>query len=245
MRKEVLILAQPIFLKIGGSLLSSGDSLHRIGDTVAALAESFPLVIVPGGGAFADLVRFYGEKIPLREETCHFMALLAMDQYAYILQEMIPHSHILNLNFALRSTFPSPITSPSPFKTTEDPAFSPEPAELFPIGSVHILHTSDYLHNVPASVLPRSWEVTSDTIAAYLAGCCQTQLLVLLKAKDPSPEAVPPDVDPCFRKMIPAALPIWLLNGHHPERLNQLLVTGQTQGVPLGPSWKGYHHAVY
>ena len=203
------MLATHIILKIGGSLLQSINTLRQLGEVISILSQSYPILVLPGGGPFADVVRSYGEKIPLSEETCHFMALLGMEQYAFLLQELIPNSRIVNLQAS---------------QNINDA-----------VGQVLILRTLDYMQSVPSSDLSRSWEVTSDSIAAYLSQQFQAKLLVLLKSKDISPEIGPPEVDPFFRQTVPEDLPVWLVNGNYPERLKELLESGQTLGAHLGP----------
>jgi len=208
-------MPRPIILKIGGSLLKQGNKelLRRIGQIIEQFAAVQPILIVPGGGPFADLVRHYGRQFALGEETCHFMALAAMDQYAYLLQAFVPGSRIAELTKA---------ECPTPLGPTNPPA-------------PQILLCSPFLRQVPKNELPRSWDVTSDSIAAYLAEKLASSLLVVLKSTDINPELAPPDVDEHFRKLLPLAMPVWFINGRYPEKLEQLLATGSTRGVWLPP----------
>ena len=48
------------------------------------------LLVVPGGGPFADAVRAFDQREGLSADAAHWMAILAMDQYAYVLVERIP-----------------------------------------------------------------------------------------------------------------------------------------------------------
>ena len=43
----------------------------------------------PGGGPFADAVRAFEGRISLSPTASHWMAILAMDQYAYVLADRI------------------------------------------------------------------------------------------------------------------------------------------------------------
>jgi aspartokinase-like uncharacterized kinase len=117
-----------IVLKIGGSLFDSGRELLK----QVAKGER-DVLVVPGGGAFADKVRdVYGTRT-LSDDAAHWMALLAMDQYGYFLSDGtgIPLADTINgkgTRIAL---------------------------------AYEILRKDD--------ALPHSWDVTSDTIAAWMA----------------------------------------------------------------------------
>ena len=67
---------RPLVVKIGGSLIT------RSGDIVRLLKQSGrPLLVVPGGGPFARLVR----SMNLPDDPAHWMAILAMDQFGWFL----------------------------------------------------------------------------------------------------------------------------------------------------------------
>lgn len=69
----------PVVLKLGGSLAESG----RLRTLLALVARARrPVVVVPGGGAFADAVRETQYALGFSDETAHDMALLAMHQMA-------------------------------------------------------------------------------------------------------------------------------------------------------------------
>ena len=93
--------------------------------------------------------------------------------------------------------------------------------------------------------LPHGWHVTSDSIAAWVAGQLGARRLVLLKAIDGVPDGrgdVLPDVDrgslaPAgivdehFAQALCRSLDCWIVNGRHPERLAELLRDGLTRGT--------------
>ena len=69
----------PVVLKLGGSLAESG----RLRALLALVGRARrPVVVVPGGGAFADAVRETQAALGFSDETAHDMALLAMHQMA-------------------------------------------------------------------------------------------------------------------------------------------------------------------
>jgi aspartokinase-like uncharacterized kinase len=72
-------------LKIGGSLLDCARPLMRV---LLALDEmGYSFLVVPGGGPMADLVREIYSRGDLSQEAAHWMAILAMEQYAYLLAD--------------------------------------------------------------------------------------------------------------------------------------------------------------
>ena len=78
-------------LKVGGSL-SRGDRLHGLCQEIGRVGLRYRLLVVPGGGEFADLVRNHYSRYSLGETTAHRMALLAMDQYGCLLGDLVPGS---------------------------------------------------------------------------------------------------------------------------------------------------------
>ena len=47
--------------------------------------EGYSFLVVPGGGPMADLVREIYSRWDLSDEAAHWMAVLAMEQYAHFL----------------------------------------------------------------------------------------------------------------------------------------------------------------
>ena len=81
------------------------------------------------------------------------MALLAMDQYGHVLVDRIPQAVLVEAPGSL--------------------------LDCLNAGSVAVLAPSRWLRS--ADVLPRSWEVTSDSIAAFVAGAMDAARLILVK----------------------------------------------------------------
>lgn len=65
-------------VKVGGSLFDSPRLLDWLRELALGLE---PIVIVPGGGPFADQVRAAQQRWPIPDPSAHQMALLAMDQF--------------------------------------------------------------------------------------------------------------------------------------------------------------------
>ncbi len=136
-------------VKLGGSHASG----PHIKDWLAAIAaEARKIVIVPGGGPFADAVRLAQPSMGFDDGAAHAMALMAMAQFGRALE---------SLNPALRMTA-SRSAILRAFKDGNVPIWSPEAM-------------------AQAARLPETWELTSDSLAAWLAGALGADDLVLVK----------------------------------------------------------------
>ena len=166
----------PVVVKIGGGLLGVPGALGQVCAAVATLGRREPLVIVPGGGALADAVRELDRKIGLSADAAHWMAILAMDQYAHLLAERIEDSRLV-----------------------EEPGAIPG---VLAGGEVAVLAPSRWLR--AADALPHSWEATSDSVAAFVAGALDAARLVLVKPA----EVGDAGVDGCFAMVVPAGLEV-------------------------------------
>jgi aspartokinase-like uncharacterized kinase len=210
-------------IKIGGSL-SRSAGLKALCQEVARLGPHHQLLIVPGGGEFADQVRKSYKRYSLSDTTAHYMALLAMDQYGYILNEMIDGSSLVE--------------------------------DVQSIGKV--IETGRAAVLLPSSMamrtytLPHSWQVTSDSIAAWMTWEAKCPRLVLLKDVDGLLDlnkkliekmtvnelaGTTGGVDEYLARFLASAqLEVWIINGRHPKRLSELLNTNHTLGTRIEPS---------
>lgn len=148
---------RPIVVKLGGSLAGSAD----LSTWLAALdGAKLPLVLVPGGGGFADCVRKMQSLMHYDDATAHHMALLAMQQYGLALAALWPRLNSVATPSAIRRAL----------RLGQVPCWSPAGMAL-------------------AAPLPRAWDVTSDTLAAWLAGALHADSLLLIKSVDTPPAA--------------------------------------------------------
>ena len=74
-----------IVVKVGGGLLASPGHLDAVLAELADAASTRRLLVIPGGGPFADAVREVDRRLTLSDDAAHWMAVLAMDQYAHLL----------------------------------------------------------------------------------------------------------------------------------------------------------------
>ena len=142
----------PVVLKIGGSLAET-DALAPLMLGLSAKRPA-PLLVVPGGGTFADTVRDAQMRHRLSDAASHHMALLAMHQYGVMLAD-------LAAGFALAET-----------RAQFEAAWR---AELVPIWlpAAMVLAAGD---------LPPSWAISSDSLAAWVAGRIGASRLLVVKS---------------------------------------------------------------
>jgi dihydroneopterin aldolase len=150
--------------------------MHGRGPTVIKLGGSFAFsadlrdwiaaitrctgraVIVPGGGPFADAVRAAQAQMGFDDRAAHRMALLAMEQYGCAIKS---RHEALSLADSLDSIGRG-------LAAGQVPVWLPTPMAL------------------GAADIPQSWDVTSDSLAAWLAGKIGAERLVLVKQTEPA-----------------------------------------------------------
>lgn len=142
-----------LIIKLGGSLLGSSELLHWL--SLVAKYGDGKVVIVPGGGLFANAVREAQQISNTSDEVAHHLALLAMDQFGLLLA---------GLNSDL-------VTASSELEIAER-------------GWQHrgiIWLPSEMVLTDPS--IPQNWEVTSDSLSAWLANKLGAEQLILVKSK--------------------------------------------------------------
>jgi len=203
-------------VKVGGGVgRGAGDAaLRAVCSTLGELGGRHPLLVVPGGGAFADAVREADRRFGLRAESAHRMAILGMEQFGWLLSDLIPR--------AVRCT-----------DLAQE--VSGRAAVLLPAG-------------LPLDELPASWDVTSDSIAAWVADRVGAGRLVLVKAVDglhglarmsvAELAALGAEgVDEYLPTLLTnARFETWVIGGRDPARMVELLDEGTTVGTRIGPA---------
>ncbi|MEM3511103.1 MAG: hypothetical protein QXW47_09025 [Candidatus Jordarchaeales archaeon] len=208
-------------VKVGGSLARSKRNLKRLCSKLSSLGKRYPLLLVPGGGPFADEVRKEYRKFKLSEDVAHWMALMAMNQFGLMLAELTGIEASEAIGGGKTIVF-------LPFRLI----FEDDP-------------------------LPHSWDITSDSVAAYIAWKAKVSMVILLKdvdgvfSNDPKRHAdakllenvkafdlaslgVSTSVDPFFPKLVGNyGIEAWVINGKYPERLEKLLSEGRTMGTRI------------
>jgi 5-(aminomethyl)-3-furanmethanol phosphate kinase len=143
---------RPLVVKLGGSLAGSRDLTAWL---EALDLFSGPLILVPGGGAFADTVRAMQARMGFDDEVAHHMALLAMEQYGLALSSLWPRL----------SRVATPAEMRRSVRMNQAAYWAPAQMAL-------------------GAALSKSWEVTSDTLSAWLATQLGAKKLLLIKSAD-------------------------------------------------------------
>ena len=89
---------RPLVVKVGGGLLRDEglEGLRRACAEVNELATKRPVLVVPGGGPFADAVRAVDAQVGLTDGVAHVLALRAMDQLGAMLAPLLPAAEPLS-----------------------------------------------------------------------------------------------------------------------------------------------------
>lgn len=209
-------------IKVGGSLAEKPHVLKTLCNRLRELSKKHSIIVVPGGGKFADVIREFDQKYTLSLDAAHRMAILGMDQFGMLLSQVIPNScatYSLRDAKRLSEGRAVPIILPSQMMFQEGP-------------------------------LEPSWDVTSDSIAAYVASQLNAHKLILATdvdgiyksnpKKHPNTNLIPKlsaselltfaqrtSVDKFLPKLLQKArIDCYVVNGAYPERVDAIL-TGQ------------------
>jgi 5-(aminomethyl)-3-furanmethanol phosphate kinase len=140
-------------VKVGGGLLSRAGAFELVTGALAAFGKGRLLLVVPGGGPFAQAVRELVRRVKVGEDAAHWMAVLGMDQYAHALTERTAGAVLVEQ--------------------------LPEIYAALDAGRVPVLAPYRWLR--AADPLPHSWSATSDSVAAWIAGAVGAKRMVLIK----------------------------------------------------------------
>lgn len=145
-------------VKLGGSL-SNDERLANWLDMLLDCGKG-RIVIVPGGGPYADAVRAQQQRWKFSDEVAHRMALIAMDQFAFQLN---------GINSQLVLT----------------------PTQAAIVGALANNQLALWLPSAmvsSAEQIAATWDITSDSLSAWLARLLEAERLVLVKSC-----AIPPN----------------------------------------------------
>jgi aspartokinase-like uncharacterized kinase len=152
-------------VKVGGSLLDWPELPATLGQWLAA-QSSAGNVLIAGGGALADVIRRTDATHGLGGQIAHELCVELLGVTARLLEALLAGR--------------APRTSFSDLQ--EQRAANRLPA-------CSVLDARDFLVEVestaPLTSLPHTWDVTSDSIAAWVACALAADELVLLKSGEP------------------------------------------------------------
>ena len=141
-------------IKIGGSLYDSSYLVEWL--NVIDQYSSAKIVIIPGGGPFADQVRLTDEKYQLNPIHSHNMAVMGMQQYGFLLASLCPMMILAKTINEIHAAWKnSKVAIWEPYKMIS------EECEL-----------------------EKTWDVTSDSLAVWLANKLSLKNLLLVKSSE-------------------------------------------------------------
>lgn len=184
-----------IVIKVGGGMLADIAAVDAVLSSIADAGREPRVLLVPGGGPFADTVREVDRRVHLADDAAHWMAVLAMDQYAHLIASRLPGAAIVSHRNEIERAWQDarlPVLAPSLWLRADDP-------------------------------LPHTWDVTSDSIAAWVAGEVGASRLVLVK---PPGSRGPDVVDAYFARALPPGMPVTVTSADQIETLRAMLTGG-------------------
>lgn len=181
-------------IKLGGSLIGSSDLSLWLA-AIARVSRSCRIIVVPGGGAFADVVRSAQNELGVDDSVAHEMALLGMRQFGLAIAALC---RPLGGSVTMRCLPDMQADNAATGLCLWDPC-------------------DMYLRE---SSLPRDWRVTSDSLSLWICGEFENSHLLLVKSTTPEGSSADPqssagnkfvdDYFPVLRTQI--TTPVWWLD---------------------------------
>lgn len=151
-----------VVLKIGGSILGQSGLVEKLRFILNQRADSTRLLIA-GGGKTADLVRDWDQTHELGDELAHRLAIAAMDFNAQLLAGLLPEARLSEGGAVEAAESEIVLLRTGPFLVRHEARAEAD-------------------GEIPIALLPASWNVTSDSIAAWIAIVLNADELVLVKS---------------------------------------------------------------
>lgn len=146
-----------VIFKIGGKILENHENINT---TIAQLSQLYKekiikkIILIPGGGSYANFIRNLHDKLEFDEELAHWMAILSMNYNGKELNEKFPEIIAID-NISKLKKLNKTFSIFLPFK---------------------------YLKK--NNQLPHNWDVTSDSIVLFLAKELELNKCFLIKDVD-------------------------------------------------------------
>ena len=200
---------KPVVVKLGGSLAETG----RLKSILCLVSQAErPVVIVPGGGAYADAVRDSQRALGFSDGAAHDMAILAMNQMGLAMISLDERLMAAETLMAMRQA---------------------QRKGRIAVWLPAKLCSSD-------RTIPRDWSITSDGLAARLAERLGGAHVVLVKSCTVAPSATAQAlgragvVDTAFAGIVARAGLSWQIVGPGEES-----VLAELLGIPGNGPKKG------
>jgi len=209
-------------VKVGGGLArdAGDDALRALCAAIGEAGARHPLLVVPGGGEFADAVRAYDRRVGLEARSAHWMAILAMDQFGWALSELIPGA-VRRVDLAPAPAGVVPVLLPFALLAERDPL--PESwavtADSIAAWVAGVVGAGRLVLVKAVAGLHAAWPPDGAPIARMTTGELEARGLGGVDAH------------------LPVALreagvdETWLIDGREPHRLAELLDAGRTTGT--------------
>lgn len=194
----------PLVVKVGGSLAETG----RLGAVLAMIgAARIPVVIVPGGGPFADTVRSLQNEMHFDDVVAHRLAMLAMEQMAECI-----------------------VSQQSGMRVARS---LDEISDAVMDGQIPVWAPLQMIGDDPS--IAESWSATSDSLSARLAELLETDLILLKSvaiaggstAEELAERGV---VDRLFPEIVARAGLSWSVFGPEDDAALSALLNGEGNG---------------
>ena len=143
--------------KIGGKILENSNSIKSTFSQLTQLYEEQILqkiIVIPGGGSFANFVRSLDEALQIGDDLAHWSAIYSMNYNGMMLNRKYPN-----------------------LETIEDLKTFQDAKQMFCIFLPYRFLRED-------DTLPHNWDVTSDSIALYVANKLKLSRCFLIKNID-------------------------------------------------------------
>lgn len=153
-----------VVMKLGGSLLLRPDLPDRLRHVLSKLNGDRILVVV-GGGTAADVVRDWSVFHRLTDESAHWLAVSSLSLTRALLLSLMPEM----------SEVATPAEGIDRWQASNAPL---------------LLDVDAFLRHAESAdprPLPHTWDVTSDSIAAWVAARCSAVELLLIKSTELDP----------------------------------------------------------
>jgi 5-(aminomethyl)-3-furanmethanol phosphate kinase len=157
-----------VVYKLGGSLLDLPDISRRLHSILeqpfpfrdkSQNGDQFRRLLVVGGGSVADAVRRWDKVHDLGDDLAHRLAMQSMSFNAELVAAILGEARVVATRIEARDAWAK--------------------------GQIAVLAAAEFVdaeERASQNILPRSWHVTSDSVAAYVAIHWPAAALALLKS---------------------------------------------------------------